>query len=54
MAAAIEKNLGVKAELVVGSAGEYSVWRDGQKVVDKTAQRFPDDAEVIAALTAHQ
>lgn len=50
MAAAIEKQLGVKAELVVGSSGEYSVWRDGVKVIDKTAQRFPEDAEVIAAL----
>lgn len=54
MAAVIEKQLGVKAELVVGNPGEYSVWRDGARVYDKTAQRFPDDAEVIAALNAHE
>ena len=50
MAAEIEKQLGVKAVLEVGDPGEYSVWADGAKVIDKRAQRFPDDAEVIAAL----
>lgn len=51
MAAALERELGLKATLVRGDAGVFDVRADGASVFSKKrAGRFPTDAEVIAAL----
>jgi hypothetical protein len=50
VAAAIGKELGLRAELVVGNTGELSVWLDGQKLAEKRGGQFPTADDVIAAL----
>ncbi len=50
MAAELKKEIGVDAELVVGSSGEFTVWLDDKKVVDKAGGRFPTPEDVVAAL----
>lgn len=52
MAAALEKQLGVEAELVAGDRGEFSVYVDGRRVVKKPWLGFPKDAEVVKAVQA--
>ncbi|MDQ3366003.1 MAG: Rdx family protein [Myxococcota bacterium] len=52
MAAQLRQTLGVEAELVVGSSGEFTVWVDGTKVVEKSAGRFPEPAAVVTAVRA--
>lgn len=50
MAAQIKRSFGVDATLTPGNRGEFTVWRDGQKLVDKAATgKFPTDEEVVAA-----
>jgi hypothetical protein len=51
VAAELDKALGIKAELVVGGAGEFTVWVDGTKVAEKDWQ-FPEPSAVVAAVTA--
>lgn len=50
MAADVQKTLGEPMALEVGSSGEFTVWLDGKKIVEKTTQRFPESAEVIEAI----
>ncbi len=51
MAAAIEKELGVKAKLVKGDNGIFDVVADGKRIFSKhDTGRFPTDAEVLAKL----
>lgn len=52
MAAQLEKELGVSADLVAGDAGEFTVWVDDAKVVEKRWGRFPDPREIVAAVRA--
>ena len=52
MAAQLKQDLGIDAELVVGNAGELSVWVDGDKVAEKKWARFPDPTDVVAAVRA--
>ena len=54
MAAELKKAVGVDAELVPGNAGEFTVWLDERKIAEKTAGRFPEPAEVLAAVRAAQ
>jgi hypothetical protein len=42
--------VGALARLEVGSSGEFSVWVDGAKVIEKSGGRFPDPADIIAAI----
>lgn len=50
MAAQLKKELDVDAELIVGQSGEFTVWVDDTKVAEKSWGRFPDPAEVVAAV----
>ena len=50
MAAQLERELGVTTKLVPGDAGELSVWIDGTQVIAKQGARFPEPAEVVAAV----
>ena len=50
MAAVIKKATGLDAELTPGGRGEFSVWVDGTKVVEKTRTGFPSDAAALAAV----
>ena len=50
MAAIMQRELGVKATLVSGSRGEFTVWLDGRKLLDKGHDDFPDEAAVLAAI----
>jgi hypothetical protein len=42
--------LGKDAQIEVGNPGEFTVWVEGAKVAEKTGGRFPDPAEIIAAI----
>ena len=50
MAALLERELGVKAELVEGSLGEFTVLVGGQAVAKKGLIFFPPDKKIIAAV----
>ena len=52
MAAELKRDLGVDAQLVVGSSGEFTVWVDQKKVAEKKWGRFPDPRDVITAVRA--
>jgi hypothetical protein len=38
---------------VVGHTGEYTIWVDDTKVLEKRGATFPDPKDVIAAVRAH-
>jgi hypothetical protein len=48
--ALITQELQVETELEPGGRGEFSVWVDGRKVVEKTRTGFPAEPAVIAAV----
>jgi hypothetical protein len=50
VAAQLKKDLGVDAEMIVGSSGEFTVWVDEQKVAEKSWGRFPDPGVVVTAV----
>ena len=50
MAAQLKQDLGVIAELTVGSSGEFTVWVDDQKVAEKTWRGFPEPDDVVDAV----
>ncbi len=51
MAAAIQSELGVEAELVRGGGGIFDVEVDGERVFSKhDAGRFPENDEILALL----
>ena len=52
MAAELKKALNIDATLEVGGSGEFTVWVDGARVAEKTGWRFPDPAEIVAAVRA--
>jgi len=54
VAAQLKQDLGVSADLVVGSSGEFTVWVDSAKVAEKTAGKFPEPTSVVAAVRAAQ
>jgi hypothetical protein len=51
VAAELKSELGVDAELVMGSSGEFTVWVDGRKVAEKQ-WKFPDPHTVVEAVRA--
>ncbi len=50
MAALLERELGLKAELVEGDLGEFSVSVGGRVVAKKGLIFFPPDKKVLAAV----
>lgn len=54
MAAALEKELGIKAELKVGPSGSFIVELDGKVVAEKRTLSFPTEDEIVAAVRAAQ
>jgi predicted Rdx family selenoprotein len=54
VAAQLKRDLDVNAELVVGDAGEFSVWIDDAKVIEKRSGKFPDPQDVVVAVRARK
>jgi predicted Rdx family selenoprotein len=54
VAAQLKQDLGVDADLVVGSSGEFTVWVDDAMVSEKRAAKFPEPNDVVAAVRARQ
>jgi len=55
LAASIKDAVGVDAEVVVGSRGQFDVVADGDIVFSKQAEeRFPEPNEIITALQARR
>ena len=52
MAAVLRRELGVRAELIRGHPGEFSVWVDSREVIAKNGGDFPAEAAVVAAVQA--
>jgi hypothetical protein len=52
VAAQLKQELGVETELVIGDAGEFTVWVGDAKVSEKHWGRFPEPTDVIAAVRA--
>ena len=53
LAASITQALGVDAEVLIGTRGQFDVVADGELVFSKsTEHRFPEPDEVIGALRA--
>ena len=52
MAAEVEREIGLAAELVVGRSGEFTVWLDGKLIAEKKAGLFPSPEDVVAAVKA--
>jgi hypothetical protein len=50
VAAAIKKELGIDAELVEGTRGEFTVWAGDRQVAQKRWLRFPTDKSIITAI----
>ena len=51
LAAALEKEMGIEAELIRGDRGVFDVAADGKVLFSKhSAGRFPDADEIITAL----
>ena len=54
MAAQLKQDLDLDAELVVGGAGEFTVWVDDAKILEKRWGRFPEPQAVVDAVRALQ
>ena len=52
MAALIKERLNQDVELEPGGRGEFSVWVDGQKRIEKTRTGFPGEPAIVAAVKA--
>jgi predicted Rdx family selenoprotein len=52
VAAQLKQDLGVDTALVVGNSGEFTVWLDDAKVIEKQSGKFPEPGEVVAAVRA--
>ena len=50
MAAQLKQALGIDAELVIGSSGEFTVWVDERKVAEKSWGKFPEPDAVVGAV----
>jgi hypothetical protein len=50
VAALIESHTGLKAEVVEGGRGEFTVWVGDEKVAQKSAEGFPTEQEALAAV----
>jgi len=54
VAAELKKALNVDARLEVGNSGEFTVWVDDKVVAEKKWMRFPEPADVVAAVRGAQ
>jgi len=52
VAAELKQQLGVETALEVGTSGEFTVWVGDKMVAEKRWGRFPDPADVVAAVRA--
>ena len=52
MADAIKEATGESSELISGYKGEFTIWVDDTQVADKIDGEFPEDADVVSAVTA--
>ena len=52
MAAVIKEQLHQEAELEYGGRGEFSVWVDGHKIVEKTRTGFPNELSIVESIKA--
>ena len=50
MAALIKERLHQDAEVVPGGRGEFSVWVDGHKVIEKTRTGFPGELSIVESM----
>lgn len=50
MAARLEADLRVSAEILEGNRGEFTVWVGDRKVAEKTWAGFPPDDEIVEAV----
>ncbi len=48
----LKKNLGLEAELVVGSSGIFEVAVDGRVVAKRNLIGFPSEQEIVKAVAA--
>jgi len=46
----LKKELGVEAELVPGSTGEFTIWVGGRKVAKKWLFLFPKDQVIVRSV----
>jgi hypothetical protein len=52
VAAVIKEHLHQDAELEPGGRGEFSVWVDGHKVMEKTRTGFPGELAIVESVKA--
>jgi hypothetical protein len=52
VAAQLKQDLGIEANLMIGGAGEFTIWVGDQKVAEKTMGRFPEPDAVVSAVRA--
>jgi len=50
VAALIKERLDRDADLEPGGRGEFSVWVDGQKIIEKSRTGFPGELSVIESV----
>jgi predicted Rdx family selenoprotein len=54
VAAQLKRDLDVDAELIVGGSGEFSIWVDDAKIIEKHGGRFPEAEAIVAAVRAQK
>jgi predicted Rdx family selenoprotein len=47
VAAALQQELGIASELVVGKSGEFTVWLGERLIAEKNHTGFPDPDDVV-------
>jgi len=52
VAALIKEQLHADAEPEPGGRGEFSVWVDGHKIIEKTRTGFPGDLSIVESVKA--
>lgn len=52
VAAVIKEQLHQDAELEPGGRGEFSVWVNGHKIIEKTRTGFPGELSIVESLKA--
>jgi len=50
VAARLERDLGLAAEIVEGRRGEFTVWVGDRLVAEKTSTGFPTDDDIVEAV----
>jgi len=50
VAALIKKDTGLDTEIIEGGRGEFTVWVDGKRVAQKSADGFPEDQQALSAV----